>query len=124
MVNSVAYRAIALDFELWAQTRKEIQRVHLEHFTTLLYTSRFKRFNAKRRFANLGLVRKLLFVLQTDWYQYDMIPFVVDALKITAQVNFSPDDAIKPIVSFLAANLHEGSDNTYTLISSTYFCLR
>ena len=121
MVNSVAYRAIALDFELWARTRKEIQRVHLEHLTTLLYTSRFKRFNIKQRFAKLGLVRKLLFVLQTEWYERDMIPFVVDALKIAAQANFNPDDAIKPIVSFLAVNLHEGSQNIFVLISSTYF---
>jgi hypothetical protein len=109
IVNSVAYRAIALDFELWARTRKEVQRVHLEHFTTLLQTSRFKRFNIKQRFAKLGLVRKLLFVLQTEWYSHDMIPFVVKALKVAAQVNFSADDAIKPIVSYLAANLHEGT---------------
>lgn len=122
MVNSVAYRAIALDFELWARTRKEIQRVHLEHFTTLLYTSRFKRFNIKQRFAKLGLVRKLLFVLQTEWYQHDMISFVVDALKVAAQANFSPDDAIKPIISFLAANLHEGINYTNVIISSADVC--
>jgi hypothetical protein len=108
VVNSVAYRAIALDFELWARTRKEVQRVHLEHFTTLLQTSRFKRFNIKQRFAKLGLVRKLLFALQTEWYSHDMIPFVVTALKVAAQANFSADDAIKPIISYLAANLHEG----------------
>jgi len=108
IVNSVAYRAIAVDFELWARTRKEVQRVHLEHFITLLQTSRFKKFNAKQRFAKLGLIRKLLFVLQTEWYSHDAIPFVVDALKVVAQANFSADDAIKPMVSYLAANLHEG----------------
>jgi hypothetical protein len=108
VVNSVAYRAIALDFELWARTRKEVQRVHLEHFITLLQTSRFKKFNSKQRFAKLGLVRKLLFVLQTEWYSHDTIPFVVDALRVVAQANFSADDAIKPIISYLAANLHEG----------------
>jgi hypothetical protein len=108
VVNSVAYRAIALDFELWARTRKEVQRVHLEHFITLLQTSRFKKFNTKQRFAKLGLVRKLLFVLQTEWYSHDTIPFVVDALRVVAQANFSADDAIKPIISYLAANLHEG----------------
>lgn len=104
----MAYRAIALDFELWARTRKEIQRAHLEHFTTLLQTSRFKKFNIKQRFAKLGLVRKLLFVLQTQWYQHDTIPFVIDALKVAAQSIFSADEAIKPIISYLAANLHEG----------------
>lgn len=108
VVNSVAYRAIALDFELWARTRKEVQRVHLEHFTTLLQTSRFKKFNIKQRFAKLGLVRKLLFVLQTEWYSHDTIPLIVGALKVAAQAKFSADDAIKPIISYLAANLHEG----------------
>jgi hypothetical protein len=108
VVNSVAYRAIALDFELWARTRKEVQRVHLEHFTTLLQTSRFKKFNTKQRFAKLGLVRKLLFVLQTEWYSHDTIPLVVDALRVVAQANFYADDAIKPMISYLAANLHEG----------------
>jgi hypothetical protein len=108
VVNTVAYRAIALDFELWSRTRREIQRVHLEHFTTVLHTSRYKKFNTKQRFAKMGLVRKLLFVLQTDWYQHDSIPFVVEALKMAAQANFSKDDAIKPIVSYLAANLQEG----------------
>lgn len=105
----MAYRAIALDFELWSRTQKEIQRVHLEHFATLLQTSRFKRFNIKQRFAKLSLVRKFLFVLQTDWYQHDTIPFVVEALTVAIQANFSADDAIKPIISYLAANLHEGA---------------
>jgi hypothetical protein len=31
-----------------------------------LQTSRFKKFNSKQRFAKLGLVRKLIFVLQTE----------------------------------------------------------
>ncbi|KAJ6565477.1 beach-domain-containing protein [Mycena vulgaris] len=115
VVNAVAYRAIALDFELWSKTRQEVQRVHLEHFTTLLITSRYKKFNVKQRFAKIGLVRKLLFALQTNWYQPEVIPYVVEALKSAAQANFSKEEAIKPIVSYLAANLHgglpEGADN-------------
>ncbi|KAJ7720932.1 beach-domain-containing protein [Mycena metata] len=108
VVNAVAYRAIALDFELWARTRQEVQRVHLEHFTTLLLASRYKKFNAKQRFAKFGVVRKLLFALQTNWYQPEVVPFVVDALKSAAQSSFSKEEAIKPIVSYLAANLHGG----------------
>ncbi|KAJ7241683.1 beach-domain-containing protein [Mycena haematopus] len=107
VVNAVAYRAIALDFELWARTRQEVQRVHLEHFTTLLIASRYKKFNVKQRFAKIGLVRKLLFALQTNWYQPEVIPYVIEALKAAAQANFSKEEAIKPIVSYLAANLHE-----------------
>lgn len=108
MVNTVAYRAIALDFELWSRTRKEIQRVHLEHFTTLLETSRYKKFNIKQRLAKMGLVRKLLFVLQTDWYEHDALPFVLEALKAATRAHFTKEDAIKPLVSYLAAKLHEG----------------
>ncbi|KAJ7201121.1 beach-domain-containing protein [Mycena pura] len=109
VVNAVAYRAIALDFELWAKTRQEVQRVHLEHFTTLLILSRYKKFNVRQRFAKIGLVRKLLFALQTNWYPPEVIPFVIQALKSAAQANFSKEEAIKPIVSYLAANLHSES---------------
>ncbi|GLB39116.1 hypothetical protein LshimejAT787_0602780 [Lyophyllum shimeji] len=108
VVNSVAYRAIALDFELWSRARNEIQQIYLEHFTTLLQTSRYRRFNSRQKFAKLGLVRKLIFVLQTDWFQHDMISFVLEALKVAVQTNFSKDDTIKPVVAYLAANLHEG----------------
>ncbi|KAK7049866.1 Beige protein-like 1 [Paramarasmius palmivorus] len=111
VVNVVAYKALALDFELWSHTRKDIQRVFLEHFRTLLVTSRHRKFNIKQRFGKLGLVRRLLFVLQTDWYQHDSLPFVVDALKVAAEAIFTKDDAIKPIVSYLAANLHEDLAN-------------
>ncbi|GBE84628.1 hypothetical protein SCP_0606070 [Sparassis crispa] len=107
VVNTVAYRALALDFQLWSSTRKEIQQVHLEHFATLLQTSKHKRFNVKQRLGKMGVVRKMLFVLQTAWYQQDMIPLLVDAIKVVAEAHFSTDDAIKPIVSYLAANLHE-----------------
>lgn len=107
VLNSLAYRAIALDFELWSRTRKEIQQVYLEHFTMILQTSRFKRFNVWQRIAKLSLVRRLLFVLQTGWFQQDMAPFVMDALKVAMQAQFMKDGTIKPIVSYLAANLHE-----------------
>ncbi|KAH9925795.1 beach-domain-containing protein [Fomitopsis serialis] len=107
IVNTVAYRAVALDFQLWASARTEIQHLHLEHFHTLLQTSKYKRFNVKNRFAKMGVVRKLLFVMQTSLYSYDMYPQLLEALKIVAQVHFTADDAIKPIVSYLAANLHE-----------------
>ena len=107
-MNTVAYRAIALDFQLWSRTKREIQLVHLEHFATLLDASRHKRFNAKQRMSKMGVVRKLLFVWQTDWYGLDVQPFLLEAIRVVAEANFSIDDAIRPIVSYLAANLHEG----------------
>ncbi|EJC99617.1 beach-domain-containing protein [Fomitiporia mediterranea MF3/22] len=107
VVNTIAYRAIALDFGLWASTKTEIQQMHLEHFATLLRTSKHRSFNAKQRIAKFGVVRRLLFVLHTNWYSAEMDAFLVSALKCVAQACFSAEDTIKPIVSFLAANLHE-----------------
>ncbi|KAF4607270.1 hypothetical protein EYR38_001331 [Pleurotus pulmonarius] len=107
VVNPIAYRAIALDFELWSRTKDEIQREYFAHFTTLLQTSRYRRFNSRQRFVKMGLVRKLLFAVQTDWYGRDDLPHLIDALKVVAEANFTKDEAIKPIVSYLAANLHE-----------------
>jgi len=60
IVNPLAYKAIALDFSLWAKTgvasntassaassntNLKIPLVHLDHFTTLLVRSRFRAFN-------------------------------------------------------------------------------
>lgn len=107
IVNTVAYRAIALDFQLWSSTKEDIQRLHLAHFRTLLQTSKYKRFNTRQRIAKMTVVRKLLFVLQTSLYQFEVLPALIEAIKVVAQAHFSADDAIKPIVSYLAANLHE-----------------
>ncbi|OCH84794.1 beach-domain-containing protein [Obba rivulosa] len=107
ITNTVAYRVVALDFQLWSRTKAEIQRVHLEHFATLLELSKYKHFNVKQRIAKMGVVRKLLFVLQTAWYPYEMLPFLIDAMRVVASAHFTADDAIKPIISYLAANLHD-----------------
>ena len=101
IVNPLAYKAIALDFSLWAKAgtantqvksttyKKQIQHAHLDHFTTLLATSRFRAFNwavglgevpssskkdqdkgrtRKGQGRNVGLVRRMLFALQMGWY--------------------------------------------------------
>ncbi|KAF5354041.1 hypothetical protein D9756_006953 [Leucocoprinus leucothites] len=107
IVNLGAYRALALDFELWSRTPKEIQTVYFDHFSTLLETSRFKTFNAMQRLSKLNLVRKLVFVLQTDWFTAEMTRQLVHTLDIVCRADFSRDGAIKPVVSYLAANLHE-----------------
>ena len=107
IVNVVAYRAIALDFSLWSRTRKEIQCTHFEHFTTLLQTSKYKMFNTKQRISSMGLVPKLLFALQADWYSQDVLVPLLEALKVAAIASFDKDDTIKPMVSYLAANLPE-----------------
>lgn len=106
IVNAVGYRAIALDFLLWSRTDPEIQRAHLEHFTILVQTSRYKRFNIKQRYHKMAIVRKFLFVLQTNLYQPALLPVLIDALRAIVEANFSPDEAIKPLLSMIAANVH------------------
>ena len=61
----------------------------------------------KQRMSSMGLVRKLLFALQADWYSQDVLVPLLDALKVAARASFDKDDTIKPLVSYLAANLPE-----------------
>ena len=73
----------------------------------LLETSQLRKFNVRQRIAKMGVIRKLLFALQIDWYPQDTMQLLVDMLKVVAQAHFSANDTIKPIVSYLAANLHD-----------------
>ena len=49
MVNPFLYRLVMLDFELWSQTSHDLQVTHLEHFSLLLRTSRYRRVSATLR---------------------------------------------------------------------------
>lgn len=66
--------------------------------------------------AKLGLVRRLLFVLQTEWFDAGSVAYVVTALKAAAQANFSKDDTIKPLVSYIAANIYDGQFSSLSLL--------
>ncbi|EKM53226.1 uncharacterized protein PHACADRAFT_210920 [Phanerochaete carnosa HHB-10118-sp] len=106
VINTVAYRAIALDLHLWAQTKAEIQQAHMEQFSMLLRTSKYKKFNIKQRLGKMNIVRKFIFALQTDWYTSESVPWLIETLKVVAEAQFSTEDVIKPTVAYLAANLH------------------
>lgn len=43
LVNPFLYRVVMLDFQLWSRTSRELQVRHLQHFTSLLRTSRHRR---------------------------------------------------------------------------------
>ncbi|KIK98640.1 hypothetical protein PAXRUDRAFT_823685 [Paxillus rubicundulus Ve08.2h10] len=105
VTNTIAYRAIALDFELWSMTAIDIQRAHLEHFAFLLRASRYRKFNTRVRLSQLNIARRLLFALQSSWYPLETVPHVVNALAVVAQAHFTANDAIKPIVSYISANV-------------------
>lgn len=108
VANTLAYRAVALDFEIWAHARPEIQVIHFDHFSTLLKTSKYRNYNAKQRLAKLNIIRKLLFVVQMDYYAKDMMERLIATFKVIVQSCFSTNETIKPIVSYLGASLHEG----------------
>lgn len=117
ITNPLAYTLLALDFDIWARApSKEVQKAHLSHFSALLETSKFRRFNVKQRLSKYNLIRKLLFVLQTDIYSNDMIPQLVQIISIYMKHHFVADITIKPIVAYLAANLHEGVIYTIRLL--------
>lgn len=111
ITNTIAYAAIALDFELWSMTSADIQRAHLEHFAFLLRASRYRKFNIKVCLFKLNLVRRLLFAMQSAWYPPETVSRIVNALAIVLQAHFSANDAIKPVASYIAANLHSGMCN-------------
>ena len=115
VTNMVAYTAIALDFELWSATATDIQRAHLEHFAFLLRSSRYRKFNAKVRLSKLNLVRRLLFAMHTSWYPMETIPHIGSALGVVMQAHFSATDAIKPVASYIAANVSSGVSFVYTM---------
>ncbi|KAG2136966.1 uncharacterized protein EDB93DRAFT_1253823 [Suillus bovinus] len=119
VVNTIAYKAVALDFELWSKTSADIQRAHLEHFAFLLRASRYRQFTIKMRLSKLGIVRKLLFTIQSAWYPQEFIPLVVNTLVLVAQSSFTAEEAIKPIVSYVAATLSEESRSSSSSPRST-----
>jgi hypothetical protein len=111
ITNPVAYRFIALDFELWSKTRDEIQRVHLEHFIDLVVTSRYSDFNVNQRLSGMGLTRRFLFVWQTSFYEAETVPQFLKSFKAVMESSFLAEDTIKPVLSYLAAHLHDGKCN-------------
>jgi hypothetical protein len=108
ITNPIAYRFIALDFELWSRTRDEIQRVHLEHFLDLVVTSRYKLFNVKQRLSGISLTRRFLFVWQISCYTGGNVPYFLKSFKAVMVASFNPEDTIKPVLSYIAAHLHDG----------------
>jgi hypothetical protein len=108
ITNPIAYRFIALDFELWSRTRDEIQRVHLEHFIDLVVTSRYKHFNVKQRLSGISLTRRFLFVWQTSCYTGANVPYFLKSFKAVMVASFNPEDTIKPVLSYIGAHLHDG----------------
>ncbi|KIK26284.1 hypothetical protein PISMIDRAFT_271223 [Pisolithus microcarpus 441] len=105
VTNNIAYRAIALDLELWSSTSLTIQQAHLEHFSFLLRASRHRRFNAKACLSKLGIVRRLVFALQSTWYPAETVSHLVNAIVVVMQGRFPANEVIKPVMSYISAHI-------------------
>ncbi|PWN32498.1 beach-domain-containing protein [Meira miltonrushii] len=143
LVNPFLFRVCMLDFGLWASASSiEVQIAHLEVLNTLLRTSKYRRFNAKR-VAKMQITRKLLSFLSgtnggantdssynilstyTSEQQAMLAVEYVSALRTLLVANFN-DAAIRAISSFLAIHLckpkSDNSQSSFTyLIASTSF---
>lgn len=77
MHNSVAYRSLGLEFELWSYGQLGVTSLYLEHFQYLLVDSKHRRFNLLRTFQKSAMIRKLLFALRSGLFDAAVVPVVV-----------------------------------------------
>ncbi|WWC88365.1 uncharacterized protein L201_003276 [Kwoniella dendrophila CBS 6074] len=103
--NSVAYRSLGLEFELWSYAPDDIVRFYLKHFEYLLSTSKHKRFNVLRTFQKSAMVKKMLYALRSGLFDLEVVSDVVDVLKLALEARWSGEDAIKPVFSYLISSL-------------------
>jgi hypothetical protein len=74
----------------------------------LFVTSRYRRFNVKQRLSGIGLTRQFLFIWQTSWYAAEYLPLFLKSFKVVMEATFLAEETIKPVLSYLAAHLHDG----------------
>ncbi|EIW67561.1 hypothetical protein TREMEDRAFT_33244 [Tremella mesenterica DSM 1558] len=103
--NSVAYRTIGLEFELWSLAPLGITSLYLQHFEYLLSTSRHARYNLLRTFQRSSMIKKLLHTLRSNYFDPAVIPVVVDTLRLVLSARWSSEDSIKPVFSYLVSGL-------------------
>ncbi|KAJ3336562.1 hypothetical protein HDU93_002592 [Gonapodya sp. JEL0774] len=101
--NTLAYRFLFLDFEMWRGAGLDVQQKLLDQFKYFVIDSRKRLFNV-RRLSKLYLVKRLLMALRTDVFSPILLPQVVEVLRIMLQASFSPE-AIRSIATFLMASL-------------------
>ncbi|WVQ84943.1 hypothetical protein IAT38_007106 [Cryptococcus sp. DSM 104549] len=116
--NSVAYRSLGLEFELWSYASDEVILYYLRHFEYLLSTSKHKRFNVLRTFQKSAMVKKMLYALRSGLFSLEVVPNVVDVLKLALEARWSGEDAIKPMFSYLVSALCQSNMSFSLTISN------
>ncbi|OCF40285.1 hypothetical protein I317_05918 [Kwoniella heveanensis CBS 569] len=115
--NSVAYRALGLEFELWSYAPDDVVKYYLHHFEYLLSASKHKRFNILRTFQKSAMVKKMLYALRSGLFDLEVVPHVIDALKLALEARWSGEDAIKPVFSYLVSALCQ-NNMSFTIYTS------
>jgi hypothetical protein len=110
---SAGYKALGLDFELWAHAQLPTVTLFLQHFEALLSASQYRRFNQLRTFQKSNVVRKLLYALRSGQYSPAAVPLAVDTLRLTLTSRWSAEDGLKPVFSYLVSALCQHPTSLY-----------
>jgi hypothetical protein len=119
--NPFLFRLFLLDFQLWTRCDDDTQRVHLQHFGTLLRISRHRRFNI-RRSGKMQLARKvsdlassapvrtdpwhtqMLYALRANVFSEETLEEAIQALRVVLIASFSEAN-IRALTTYLASQL-------------------
>lgn len=106
--NTMAYRFLFLDFELWRKASRDIQKLVLSQFQDFTVRSRKRVFNAKR-LGKLFLTKRLLMALRTEVFGPTLLPDVVKVIRSTLIASFNVD-SVRAIATFIMSTLPQSSD--------------
>ena len=101
--NTMAYRFLFLDFELWRRASRDIQKLVLHQFQDFTVGSRKRVFNAKR-LGKLFLTKRLLMALRTEVFPQVLLPDVVQVIRSTLVASFNVD-SVRAIATFIMSTL-------------------
>lgn len=108
LANTMAYRFLFLDFELWRRANKDIQKLVLAQFQDFTVGSRKRVFNAKR-LGKLFLTKRLLMALRTEVFAQSLLPDVVQVIRSTLIASFNVD-SVRAIATFIMSTLPQSTD--------------
>lgn len=79
ILNSGAYRALALRLDLWSRASTDVVELFCRQFQHLLVDSKFKRYNILKCFRKIGITRMLMYALKANTFDSAAVPRIVGA---------------------------------------------
>jgi hypothetical protein len=77
IINPAGYRSLALRLDVWSRAPSEVIECYCQNFEHLMATSRYRRFNIKRCFRKVAIVRKMMFALKGNIFDSSDIPRII-----------------------------------------------